>query len=140
MRDILIKDIMIKSPITIHVDEPFRNVAEKLRTHGIRHLPVVDASHHVMGMVSERDLFRTVPPHRTEEGFCYEPGVLDSYILKRVMTPNPSVLKQDAPISKAVHLMTERRYGCIPVVDDDGAIVGVITPLDILKYIGKQLV
>ena len=68
MRMILVKEVMASPAITINVEEPFRRVEEKFRTLGIRHLPVVDATSRVVGMITQRDLYKTVSPRRTEDG------------------------------------------------------------------------
>jgi len=49
------------------------------------------------------------------------------------MTPNPITIAPDAPISQAADLMLEKRVNRLPVVDETGALVGIITRDDLLR-------
>lgn len=139
MKKTPLREIMKSPAITVRFDEPFSHVEEKLRIKGIRHLPVVDENNRVIGLITQRDLFRTRAPHRNEEGeTVYDAEALDAFILKRVMTPHPATLTPDNMIAEAVNLMAAGRYGCIPMVDQDKKIVGIVTEVDILKYLAKM--
>lgn len=139
MLDIPIKEIMIAKVISIKEDEPFSHVEEKIRTNRIRHLPVVDSDGKLIGIITQRDLLRAAHPHETEEGPVYDPDELDRFILKHFMTPNPTALHVDDPISKAVKLMAEFKYGAIPIVKSDKTLAGIVTQIDILRHMAKHL-
>ncbi|MBI3313486.1 MAG: CBS domain-containing protein [Candidatus Omnitrophica bacterium] len=140
MKTTPIREIMKSPAITVRIDEAFSHVEEKLRIKGIRHLPVVDQNNVVVGLITQRDLYRIISPHRNEDGEnIYDAQTLDSFILKRVMTPNPATLKADSMIAEAVNLMAAGRYGCIPIVDANKKIVGIVTEIDILKFLAKLL-
>lgn len=86
LQGIKIRELMHSPVVTIGADENFSKVEEKLRTKGIRHLPVVDGDGRVVGMVTQRDLYRTLSPRVTEEGIYYDSSALNDFILRRVMT------------------------------------------------------
>ncbi len=139
MLDIPVKEIMITKVISIKEDEPFSHVEEKLRLNKIRHLPVVDSGNKLIGIITQRDLLRAARPRETDDGPYYDPDELDEFILKHYMTPDPAALHADDPISKAVKMMAEFKYGAIPIVQSDKALVGIVTQIDILKYLAKHL-
>ncbi|MBI3307372.1 MAG: CBS domain-containing protein [Candidatus Omnitrophica bacterium] len=140
MKKTPIREIMTSPAITVQIDEPFSHVEEKLRVKGIRHLPVVDDNHVVVGLITQRDLYRTLSPHRNEDGdSVYDAAALDAFILKRIMTSNPATLTPDNMVAEAVNLMAAGRYGCIPIVDVNKKIVGIVTETNILKYLAKLL-
>ncbi len=137
LRDTPLKEIMVTKVITVRADEAFSHVEEKLRVNKIRHLPVVDKDNKLIGIITERDLYKAVSPRHTEDGLVYDKSQLDSFVLKRYMTENPLTLKPESPISEAVNLMATRKYGCIPIIYTDGALAGIVTQIDILKFVNR---
>ncbi len=134
LKEIKLKDIMTEQMITVHIDAPFSEVAEKLTNHGFRHLPVIDDERKLAGLITERDLFKIQPPRKLEDGsWYYDKDMLDAVILRTVMTQNPFAMHPEDPIGAAVEQMVGKRYGCIPIVDAKGFLRGIITQMDILK-------
>lgn len=134
LKETPVKTIMTVKPVTVQINEAFSHVEEKLRKNRIRHLPVVDAEGKLIGVITERDLYRAVSPRETDDGFYYEKSQLDSFLLRHYMTHNPLSLFPESTMEEAVDLMAERKFGCIPIVDHDKTLVGIITQIDILKF------
>jgi CBS domain-containing protein len=131
-----LNDIMVKKPYTINIDEPFSRVWEIFASMDIRHLPVVDDGGHLLGIVTQRDLYRIVSPHKTMEGeLVYDKMDLDKHILKYVMTQKVATLSPDNNLKDAIELMINSKYGCIPVTDEKNHLVGIITQIDALKVL-----
>ncbi len=137
LRDTLLKEIMVTKIVTMQVDQPFSAVEEKLRLHRIRHLPVVDSKNKLVGIITQTDLFRSASPRHTEEGFFYDKDQLDTFVLKTLMTPNPLALRPENTVADAVDVMITRKYGCIPIVEGDRTLAGIVTQIDILKFVAK---
>ena len=134
LKEIKLKDVMTDQIISVNVEAPFSEVAEKLTNHGFRHLPVVNDEKQLVGLITERDLFKIQAPRRLEDGSWYfDKDMLDAVILKTVMIQNPFAMHPDDPLGEAVVQMVRHKYGCIPVVDDKGLLRGIITQMDILK-------
>jgi len=93
---------MVKRVFTAHVEDPLSVVEAKFRRHGVRHLPVVDDGHHVVGIFTLRDLTRCLSPRKTDEGYYFDPEQLDRFVLRYVMTPDPQVLSPDDMLMRAV--------------------------------------
>lgn len=138
IKDVPVREIMVSPVVTVYVNEPLSHVEEKLRRKGIRHVPVVDEYEHVVGLMSQRDLYRILSPHITDAGLRYDEEALNTFVLKHVMTKNPLTLRQEDTLSKAVDVMARLKYGCCPVVDSFGKIIGIVTESDVLKYLAKQ--
>ncbi|MFC1754894.1 HPP family protein [Thermoproteota archaeon] len=132
---------MTKKPFTINIDDPFSKVWDELRLHKIRHLPVIDKQRKVCGIITQRDLYRTISPRKTMDGnFIYNKAELDSYILKHVMRKKIITLTPQDTLGKAIGIMVRTRYGCIPVVQDGNYICGVVTQIDVLNAIAKYFI
>jgi len=53
--------------------------------------------------------------------------------IKELMTPNPITVKRRTPIIDAVSKILAKRINCLPVVEDDGSVCGIVTSTDLLK-------
>ena len=134
LKETKIKEVMTASPVSIQVSDPFREVPKKFKAFGIRHLPVVDEKNRLVGLVSQRDLFRIHPPKKTLDGdLVYDDEMLDSVILRHVMVTSPFYMNKEDSLGEALDKIVEKKYGCIPIVDKDTVLCGILTQIDILK-------
>lgn len=140
MKNMPLKDIMVKNPITLNIDEPFCRVAEIFKEKGIRHLPIVNASGVILGVMSQRDLNRITSPKKDAKGeYVYDAGELAKYILKQHVIQSVITLSPEDTLEKATELMAEKKLGCIPIVDAGDRVVGIVTAIDLLRLFLKTL-
>lgn len=133
MLNVPIQEMMESQVITVLEDAPLTVAEEKMRTHGIRHLPVVDPEGRLTGLFTQRDLYRILPS-RLKESDPVDTEILQKHTLTEVMGKTPETLLAKDPLSKAVALMQEKKYGCVPVLDQERRVVGIITAIDILHF------
>jgi acetoin utilization protein AcuB len=139
LSSIKLKDVMTSPVITVQEWEDFHVVQDKLETHDIRHLPVVDGSDRLVGIISQRQLYKICSPHRIENGgWHYDKDILDAFILKRVMVQSLYVLKPENTLADAIKDMVQFKIGCIPIVDDSRSPVGIVTRDGILALLLKS--
>ncbi len=142
---VLLNKVRLKEVMTSHIHcvnekDALSRVEEKFRTLGIRHLPVADEGRKLVGLMTQRELFKLQSPRRMIDGsWVYDKETLDGYILKHVMIKDPATLGPETPVAEAVVLMAERKYGCIPIVDGAGVLCGIVTQIDILKLAARIL-
>ncbi len=129
-----LSEIMTRDVIFLFDDDPFSLVEEKLRENRIRHLPVVDFQKKLVGLITQRDLYRIHSPRKDEDGnWYYDKESLNEHVLKEAMTKTPVALSPDDFLGTAILIMVDNKYGCIPIIDDDGKLVGIVTQHDMLK-------
>ena len=134
LKETKIKEIMTASPVSVKIDEHFSEVPRKFREYGIRHLPVVDENNKLVGLITQRDLYKIQPPRKLIDGtWHYDEEVLNSTILRHVMIKDPFFMNIEDSIGEALIKMVNKKYGCIPIVDKDNFLCGIITLIDILK-------
>ncbi len=140
MKDVLLKDIMTKDPVTLNIDESFCRVAQIFQERDIRHLPIVNAQGQILGIISQRDLNRITSPKKEPDGaYLYDPVELTKYILKQHVIQKVYSLTPEDSLEKAVELMAQYKLGCMPIVDADKKVVGITTITDILFLFLKSL-
>jgi CBS domain-containing protein len=98
----------------------------------IRHMPVLDDEGQVVGIVSQRDLFRGALARALGYGAHAQQKLLGQLVVKEVMTNDPVTIGPDAPLAEAARLMLERKIGCLVVVEE-GRLVGILTESDFVK-------
>jgi len=108
-----------------------------MRTHRVRHLPVVDGDT-LVGLISDRDLRRPRWAENIDDWTSYY-QVSDDITVKDVMTSHPEVVHTYDSILKAVAIFRERRYGALPVLDKDQDLVGILSAQDLLLALEELL-
>ncbi len=89
---------------------------------------VCDADDRLIGVLTERDIFARIVG-----------GTMDlTQPVETLMTTDPHTLDLDQTIRDAIILMQTGRYRNVPVVDEDGILVGVVRQADIIKYLAES--
>jgi len=139
MRSISITEVMQTKVIVSNQNDSVASVEAKFRLNRIRHLPIVNDAGVLVGILTYRDLLSYVQPRHTEEGWVFDASVLNQFILKHMITQAPTALASSDTIAHAVEIMVRDKYGCVPIVDAQNKLCGIVTQIDILKWLGKKL-
>lgn len=128
-----IKERMQRNPITILPDASFYEARAIIRDKGIRHLPVVDKNHHLVGLVTDQDIREAAPSDATSLSVHELHYLLGKLKVSAFMTPRAKLITitPDTIIEKAVQLMHDHKIGCLPILDGE-KLLGIITETDIL--------
>jgi acetoin utilization protein AcuB len=127
---VIAEDIMTENPRTIRATDSIAEALEALQSMNIRHLPVLDDSDELVGMLSDRDLG---PLMQTFVEGVVPP--LSNRKVSELMSTDVVSVDPDTDILTVVELMLEQRIGAVPVVDGSGAVTGIISYVDILRTI-----
>jgi CBS domain-containing protein len=129
-----IKEIMTKPPISLKINARFSRVVALFNRYKIRHLPIVNNDGKIVGLMTQRHLYKIQSPRKLVDGsWYYDKQALDNIELHTVMITNPLTLHPEDSISDALVPMVRNKYGCIPIVDKNDILCGIITQHDILK-------
>ena len=118
-------DVMTERPATISPDATLGSAARMLEELEIRHLPVVDDSGELIGMISDRDL-------RGSLGATGGRPPLTARIID-VMSGDLIQAMADDELTDVAGLMVDNRIGAVPIVDERGVLVGIVSYVDILR-------
>ncbi len=138
MGDTHVRDIMSDNIVAIRADDTLSTVEDIMTLGHVRHMPVVQGGR-LVGVVSERDLLRASLSNLGEFGTAQRRAFLYGVEIKRVMSEPPVVIDPDATVAMAASVMADRKIGCLPVVDPQGTLVGMLTETDILRYFAGRL-
>jgi CBS domain-containing protein/RNA polymerase-binding transcription factor DksA len=132
--DLEVKSCMSGEPVSIEAEASALAALDLMIEHGIRHLPVVEGSGRVCGVLSFDDLRAALPvPVSLRAPLSVEERrQLTDFAVGEVMTYGPATIRYDHPLEEAAQQMIEGRFGCLPVVDEQGRLDGIITETDLL--------
>ncbi|MEZ4416619.1 MAG: CBS domain-containing protein [Gemmatimonadota bacterium] len=128
-----VRDYMTTAVFYLKADRGLVGAREIMNWAHVRHVPVVDERRCVIGVLSHRDIVRaSASPFDAGEGHLQVSQRVWSVPVTEVMSQNVRTIKPDASIREAARTMREGKFGCLPVVDDAGVLVGIITEHDLL--------
>jgi CBS-domain-containing membrane protein len=138
MRRHLVAAVMTTNVVVVRPQTPFKRIATLLSRHDISAVPVVDADHHVLGVVSETDLVAKYDQPQADRPPLWSAKRRDAWLKATATTAtdlmtSPAVtIAQDAAIATAAKLMTERDVKRLPVVDQNERLVGIVSRHDLI--------
>jgi len=125
---LLVRDSMTREVLTVGPETTAAEALALCRENRIRHLPVLEGGR-LVGVISDRDLRAATPvlgdPARAD--------ALQSIRVGDEMARDVATTRPDDPIEDAALAMYERKIGCLPVVDGEGLLVGIVTSSDVLR-------
>jgi CBS domain-containing protein len=126
-----IEQYMTTDLYTVNEDDSVELAANLMQWHGIRHVPVEDHEHKLVGLVSYRSLLRLLTSHDAARG-------ADSVPVSEVMRRDPFTISPSTSTMRAIALMHEHNVGCLPVVQR-GRLVGMVTAGDFADIASQLL-
>ena len=134
----LVGDLMTRELVTLGRNEDLSIADQIMHLGRIRHMPVVDGDGRVVGLISQRDLFRGALARAIGFDGGAREKVLHKITVADVMTTNLHTARADTPIADAARIMVLHKIGCLPVLDGDGKLIGILTESDFVSYVGRQ--
>lgn len=109
-------------------DASIETLAQLFVGHGIDCVPVVDHAGSVAGVVTKSDLLRASSNKTALAG-----------VARDIMTPGVYCLPEDARLAHAIALMAAEKIAHVPILGEDGALVGVVSEGDVIRWLAQQL-
>jgi acetoin utilization protein AcuB len=135
-----VKQVMTKRLITVSLTDSVRTAYEIMREHRIRHLPVVDESNDVIGIVSDRDLRRAMKPKKDfsileESSIEFDP----KFKVAEFMSWPVQTVSEYETVHEIADLMIKEKISAVLVIGEHDRPKGIVTSDDLLKLLVKLL-
>ena len=122
-----VMEVMTRNVIATAPDHSVQEAITLVARHRFRHLLVVTGDQQLAGVISDRDLLR----------YMIREPQWNSSTVAEVMRTDPVTATPDTLLSKATAEMLKRRINCLPVVNADNQVVGILTSTDLLRTLHK---
>ena len=138
MTKLSVRDLMTEKIFALRADDDIQMARDLMDERNVRHVPVVDEDRHLVGLVSERDLLRSMYPSTSELPVGTQHAVLKRVKVSAIMTRDVETVEPDDALAAAAQVMLDNKYGCVPVVVDGGRVEGILTESDFVRYLAEQ--
>jgi len=142
-----VSDLMTRDVVTINPEADLKEAARRLSGLRISGMPVVDADHRVLGIISEADILSLAgvkKGHTFKDVLRHVLGAplpirKKGNTVGEVMSSPAIITDPDRDIRAVAAILDEKRIKRLPVVDEEGRLVGVIARADIVRAMGMGL-
>lgn len=138
MQNLRVRDIMISPVIVVSPDTSLPTANALMRDKCIRHLPVVENGR-LVGIISRGDLREASVTAGINTDSYELQFMLSRLSLGKLMSRKVYTVTPEAPIVHAAELMTDHKIACLPVVDESGGVIGIVTESDLLRMLVIKL-
>jgi uncharacterized protein (DUF39 family)/CBS domain-containing protein len=114
---------VMHAPVTSAENEPIKDVAARMITRSVNHIIIIDNANKIIGLVTSWDITRAMAEGRK---------ALADVISRRVVTAKP-----DESLETASKRMAKHNINALPVIDNDGKLLGIVTSEDVSKQLGR---
>jgi CBS domain-containing membrane protein len=139
-------DVMTKNVVTVSPDTDLHEAARLLSENKISGMPVIDSNNRVVGVISEADILVLAGMKKEHTFKDILRGILGEQVptrkagdkVQHVMSFPPITSMADDGVAEVARILDERRIKRLPVVDDEGNLIGIVSRADIIRAIGKK--
>ena len=100
-----------------------------------QHVPVIDSMHRLVGIVSVKDYFKALSPVMDSASESTVDLYMQSRKVRQVMSSPVISVSQDIGILQAAAILVDRNISCLPVVDNQHRLIGIVSWKDIMRRI-----
>lgn len=128
---VTVDEIMTTNVVTLQMDDSILKGMALMAEKNIRHIPIVDKNHHLVGVVSHRDLLRADISCLEQTESVARSSVENSPI-ETIMTKNVRTASAKDNLRSVGLALQKGKFGCIPIVEG-GLLVGIVTDTDFVS-------
>ena len=126
-----VKDNMIAHPITLKPDQSVSEAVDLMSENSLHRLPVVDDNGKLLGLITETVITSNTPNNASTLSVFELNYLLNKLSIKDIMIKDVKTINKDALLEEAATIMRKYDVGCLPVVEEDNKLIGIITHNDI---------
>jgi acetoin utilization protein AcuB len=132
-------DLMTQNVQTVALDAVLSDIWKVFREFNFHHLPVLDENGKLAGMISDRDVLYHISP-RVESGNA---TVAEIEVLRKpahqFMSRGPLTVYPNTSAARILRTIIDQSVSCLPVVDDEQNLLGILTWRDVIQYALKRV-
>lgn len=131
-----LKQMLTHKLVTVEMDDTLATVQSIFDQYKFHHVLVVDSGH-LVGVISDRDLLRSISPNvNTVAAKARDQATLGRKA-HQIMTRKLITLHEDAHLKEAVEVFDQNKISCIPIMNDKDKPIGILSWRDIIRALSE---
>jgi len=129
-----ITNVMSSNVTSVDVDDKFSTVRHVLIGASFHHVPIVKGRE-LVGMVSTRDMLKLSFDVSGISDDAPDEALDKNFAIDQIMQRNLVTIDRDDTVETAIDLLARGKFHSLPVIDEEGCLVGIVTSIDVLAYL-----
>lgn len=132
-----ISKIMSANVASVQVGQPLSDVRDLMLNANIHHVPIIDGSK-LVGLISFTDLMKINFVVNGVDERSINAIIDQQFSIRQIMSDKLVTIKNTDTIRDGSELLAKGGFHSLPVIDDEGALVGIVTTTDLIRYLNEQ--
>jgi CBS domain-containing protein len=132
-----ISKIMSANVASVQVGQPLSDVRDLMLNANIHHVPIIDGSK-LVGLISFTDLMKINFVINGVDERSINAIIDQQFSIREIMSDKLVTIKYTDTIRVGSELLAKGGFHSLPVIDDEGALVGIVTTTDLIRYLNEQ--
>jgi acetoin utilization protein AcuB len=133
----LVRDVMTTRVFTLEPDDSIYSAVCLFEAERFHHLVIVERGK-IQGVISDRDILKAISPFLGQSSLERPQDLATGRRrIHQIMTRKPVTIHADQTLTEAARTMLDRRVSCLPVVNDQGALVGILSTKDLIAQLAE---
>lgn len=130
---IYVSDLMTSKVFTLQRTDTLQDVRSLMQLAKIRHIPVTEENNRFVGLLTHRDLLGYAVSHLADIDQQEQEEIESSIMVGEIMQTDVRTVAPGTLLREAAEILYRNKYGCLPVLDEENKLVGIITEADFLR-------
>jgi CBS domain-containing membrane protein len=128
-----VSDLMSRGVLTLQEDQDLNHLGDAMRLFKFRHMPVTD-DRRLVGLITQRDVLRVSASSLLPGAKEQTDHLAKTFHVRDVMIRDVKTVSPETSLATAGRLLLQHKLGCVPVVDHDNVLVGILTESDFVRF------
>lgn len=135
----IVADLMTANPLFVRRDQTLKDAHDLMRQKNIRHIPVLDAEDRLVGVLTQKKMIATVMGLLAKYGTTALERKERQQIIAELMDTDFASVQPEQTLSEVIGYFLKNKHGCLPVVDANDKLLGILTSSDFVRLAGQLL-
>lgn len=135
----IVADLMTANPLAVRRDQTLKDAHDLMRQKNIRHIPVLDADNKLVGVLTQKKMIATVMGLLAKYGTTALERKEKQQMISELMDTDFASVQPEQTLSEVIGYFLKNKHGCLPVVDDQDKLLGILTSSDFVRLAGQLL-